>query len=85
MNDLLNTLKNTNQASRINAIEKSYQGDGTAQSNHVVKWKGYDTNGRSLVEANGKIYAAKNLGKTTPKADQTVLLRTGKGIKVIAY
>ena len=70
---------------RIDAIEASFGGSGLAQSNHRVKFKGYDRLGRSIVEVDGRYLTANNIGSTTPKPNQQVLLRTGKSIRVISF
>ena len=70
---------------RIDAIESSFNGSGLAHSNHRVKFKGYNHNGQSVVEVNGSYLTANNIGSTTPRADQNVLLRTGRGIRVISF
>jgi len=85
MSTLEQILKELTEQSRIQAIDASYNGSPIAQANHRVKFKGYDHNGRTIVEADGKFLAANNIGGTTPKPDQTVYLRTGKSIRVISF
>ena len=85
MNSLEQLLNEISSQSRIEAIEASFNGSGLAQANHRVKFKGYDHYGRSIVETNGVYLTANNIGGTTPKPDQQVLLRTGKAIRVISF
>ena len=84
MNSLEQLLREVSSQNRIDAIEASF-GSGLAQSNHRVKFKGYDRLGRSIVEVDGRYLTANNIGSTTPKPNQQVLLRTGKSIRVISF
>ena len=85
MSSLQELLNDINQQSRIEAIEASVNGSGIAQSNHRVKFKGYTNKGRSIVEVDGRYMIANNNGSTTPRPNQRVLLRTGKGIRTISF
>ena len=85
MNSIKQLLDEISNQSRIDAIESSFNGSALAQSNHRVKFRGYDRNGRSIVETNGSYLTANNIGGTTPRPAQPVLLRTGRGIRVISF
>lgn len=85
MSSLQELLNDINQQSRIEAIEASVNGSGIAQSNHRVKFKGYTSKGRSVVEVDGKYIIANSTSSTTPRLNQEVLLRTGKGIRTISF
>lgn len=85
MSSLRQLLNDVNQQSRVEAIEASLNGSGLAQSNHRVKFKGYNSQGRSIVEVDGKYLLANNIGSTTPRPNREVMLRTGKGIRVINF
>jgi len=83
--DLRDSLQQTANTSRINAIDAAYQGSPYGGSNFQGKWKGYDDDGYAKVEYEDRTYKANNIGSKSIQKNKKVFLRVAKGRKQVNY
>ena len=83
--NLQEKLKETQTASRINAIDAAYRGNPYRGSNFKVSWQGYNDDGLAVVKYKNRTYTGRNIAGRSTTGNSKVTLRIAKGFKQVNY